>query len=175
MKEPIRVTNHEVPASLACIPDRFDAEFSENECWLTGWGLTNVTHDDIPNILQEAKVHVWTHEECIKAVETVEPNITVIFDSSLCVGSKHEDLPNACFVSFYDHFNFKTCLFVISNLRINRTVLVYSTSTCTFVTVLSLRVIAGVQPTVTEMASGTLWELCPGVITAMKPRMSKPV
>ena len=41
LKQPVRVSDPDVPASFACLPDRLDAEFSEQECWLAGWGMTN--------------------------------------------------------------------------------------------------------------------------------------
>ena len=39
LAEPIRLTDPTIEASLACLPVLHDADFTQDECWITGWGL----------------------------------------------------------------------------------------------------------------------------------------
>jgi len=75
----------------ACIPKNNDTEFGGNKnCYISGWGLTDFWNGVLPNKLQEAKVPVWTYEQCL------DRHFGNILKTHICVGEGELDYPNPC-------------------------------------------------------------------------------
>jgi len=72
---------------LACIPRDTHFNFTNEECWITGWGLMHFQDQNIPAILQEALIEQISNEECQVL------NFGYIRDSHICAGRGY---PNAC-------------------------------------------------------------------------------
>lgn len=71
---------------LACLPDH-DANFTGDECWITGWGKMSARDDFIPTKLQEAYTPAISNADCQKK------NPGTIRDTHICPGTGY---PNAC-------------------------------------------------------------------------------
>jgi secreted trypsin-like serine protease len=72
---------------LACYPQETDFNFTNTECWISGWGKLDSSDDYIPAILQEALIDSISNEVC------QELNFGYIRDSHICAGT---GFPNAC-------------------------------------------------------------------------------
>jgi secreted trypsin-like serine protease len=72
---------------LACLPQQTDFNFTNEECWITGWGKMHFQDDYIPAILQEAVIEAISNEVCR------DLNFGYIRDSHICAGTGY---PNAC-------------------------------------------------------------------------------
>jgi len=85
LKEPADLSNPNI--ELACIANEYSFNFTDQECWITGWGLMDYQDTTIPTQLQEGYTPAISNELCN------ELNFGSIRDTHICPGTGD---PNAC-------------------------------------------------------------------------------
>ncbi|XP_043834269.1 tryptase-like [Dromiciops gliroides] len=92
LKEPVHFSSQVQPIKLPA-PSQ---NFSNSECWVTGWGNTNI-RDELPPpfTLRQVQVPVLDHRDCDQLYHkgsTTDGSVRIILEDMLCAGIEDQDI-----------------------------------------------------------------------------------
>lgn len=76
------------PNSIVCLPEKTEQPSLTSECFVTGWGMTNATENELSPVLKQASVSLISNEECVLYwnVDVNPINICTRKPGSSCMG-----------------------------------------------------------------------------------------